>query len=267
MSNFSLNTALLKTAFKIDATYRFRVFIWMCMSLTWVIVYPVMWFAVYGERTALHGFSRLDVVTYFLLLLVVEYITLSYVEEDLHEQIREGQVSALLLKPVSFVRYFFFIHIGYKLFPLAIYAAVFTVAISLFHVPFSLPEQWLTIPLTLFSLLIAHFIAFNLKMILACAAFWIEEAEPVRILHWIVSNVFMGWVGPIVFFPHWFQLISEYTPWQYIMYFPVMVFLEQFTSQQLIRDFSIALVWLLILILVRRAVVSVAIRHYNAVGN
>lgn len=247
--------------------YRFRVLIWMAMSAIWVFVYPVIWIAVYGDRNELFGFARADLLTYFVGILVMEYLAQSYVDEDLHEEIREGKISALLLKPVSFVRYFFFVHIGYKIVPLLVYAVLISGAVFIFRVPFSAPAHWYTVPLFAASVVIGHLIAYNLKMILACAAFWIEEAEPLRVLYWIVCNLFMGWMGPLVFFPLWFQQLSTHLPWQYTAYFPIMVFLENVTKNQITYGIAVSVVWLVIAVILRSITVRHAIRRYNAVGS
>ncbi len=267
MSSRSLNWSLLKTSVKIDMHYRFRVLIWMAMSAIWVMVYPVVWLAVYGDRTELSGFSRSDLLTYFIGILVMEYLAQSYVDEDMHEEIREGKISALLLKPVHFVRYFFFVHIGYKLLPLGVYAVLITLGVSVLDIPFSLPTQWYTLPVFACTVVIGHLIAYNLKMILACAAFWIEEAEPLRVLYWIVCNLFMGWMGPLVFFPLWFQQLSTHLPWQYTAYFPIMIFLENVTVGAMTYGIAVSVVWLGIAVAVRHVVVRYSIRRYNAVGS
>lgn len=263
----SLNLSLITTSLKIDMTYRFRVFIWMCSGFSWVIVYPNVWLAIYGSRTVIDGLTRTDLLTYFIGILVMEYMLQSYVEEDLHEQIRDGKISAILLKPIDFVRYFYFLHTGYRLVPATVYVLLATFAIVFFHVPVTLPHHWVTVPLFLTSLALGNLIAFNLKMIVSVAAFWIEEAEPVRVIYWIVSSTFMGWVGPIVLFPHWFQKLSAAIPWQYTLYFPVVVFMEVVKGRQALTGLGIAAVWLLAIVLIRRWAVRKSLQHFNAVGH
>jgi len=239
----------------------------MSSATIWVVVYPAIWLAVYGTRDVIAGLTRDDLVTYFVCVLIMEYMTQSYVEEDLHEQIRDGKVSSILLKPVDFIRYFFFLHTGYRVLPLTIYLLLLFVSIIFLNLPFTFPEHLSTYVLWIVAIVMGNVLAFNLKMILSCAAFWIEEAEPLRAFYWIISNVFLGWVGPLIFLPLWFQHLSAALPWQYTLYVPVMIFLEAFTTRQLVMNFLVTGAWLCGAILLRRWVVRLSLRRFNAVGH
>jgi ABC-2 type transport system permease protein len=141
------------------------------------------------------------------------------------------------------------------------------VVITVFHFPFTLPQHLYTIPLLFLSILFGNLIAFNLKMIVSCAAFWLEEAHPVRVVYWIMSNVFMGWVGPLVLFPHWFQILSALLPWQYTLYTPVMIYMEVFNMHATLQSLLGAAIWLVIVTIARRIVLAKSLRHFNAVGH
>lgn len=256
---------LIKYGIQLELAYRMRSVIWTLQSLVWIIIFPVVWLAVYGPREVLIGFTKYDLLTYFVGLTLMEYLTESYAAQDMHYQIREGDFTKYLLRPMNPVSYFFWTHAGYRILRIIIFGSVFLAAYW-WGVPFSFPDQWYTWPLLLVALALGNLIAFNFAITIGCLAFWLEEAEPIMIFEWIATHILKGWIGPLVFLPLIVQQISMFLPFQYIIYFPLMVYLEKIALSDVGIGFTIALGWLVALYLIRRVVWHYAIKHYNAVG-
>lgn len=267
MSKPRLSTTLIKLGIQVDLQYKARSIMWMMHSLIWVFVFSAVWLSIYSEDQIIEGFSRYDIVTYFIGLLIIEHIVESFIAEDLNRKIREGGVSQLLLKPVSIMRYLYFDHLGYRITRIGVYLLVFSGAFLFFDAPFSVPQHWYMWLFMILAMIIGNFIAFFLSFIIGCLAFWFEEISHFIMVYWIVTTIPRGWSGPIDFLPTTLRHVFELLPWNYILYFPLMLFLEKRSGPEMLTGFAVATVWMIILFFVCTWVLKKSIKKYNAVGN
>lgn len=264
--NHRFATQLIMVGMQIDFAYRFRMLLWMSQSVIWCLIFPFLWLASYGGQDQIAGFTRSDIITYFIGIIVLEYIVESYVNVDVRNFVHDGRLTAILLKPVNMVTYFFYNQIGFRFTRAAIFIITLSVVFLLYPHVLSFPTHLSTYPLFFVGILLANLIAFNIKFMLGCIAFWVEETAGIDIFYWFISYIFVGWVGPIDFFPLWFQHLSALLPFQYILYFPLSIFLEQQSLFEIGKGLVFAGAWCVLLVIARRFLFARAIQRYNAVG-
>lgn len=258
--------SIMKMTVKSKIVYRMRLVMWALTTVVWVAVYPLVWLAVYDGQETLRGFTTTDILTYFIVIMLMDFVVTSYADDNLNADVRDGEVSNWLLKPISTTKFYFLYNFSVSL-PMTFIAFVVALAVALFSpIPLSYPGQWVTLPILLISMLLGVGISFNIKFMLGCLAFWFEEIKMVQYLYWFLTSLLAGWVAPLVFFPDWFARVSELLPFQYTLYVPVMIVLEKYTPELLTKWAVIAVAWLFLSWVARRFVWSRAIRRYNAVG-
>lgn len=261
-----LSTVLIRNGVAIDFTYRLRAVFYSAHSLIYTLIFPVVWLAIYGSRTVLFGYTRADLLTYFIGVMFMEHLVETYVDYDMNRQIRDGNISGILLKPVGVIWYFFWNQFGYRIVRLSFYAIVFIPVVFFFNVPFQFPTQLSTVGIFFIALVIGHIITFNIHTILGALAFWFEEAMQISTAYWMLTHMLIGVVAPIVFFPDWLQTVSRMLPFQYVIYTPLAIFLEKLSQPQMMDFLVIGAVWAIATTLLRIHVVKRAIANYNAIG-
>lgn len=264
MKNATLS--IMRMTVKSKIVYRMRMVMWAMTTILWVAVYPLVWIAVYDGQESIAGYSVEEILTYFVACMILDFLITSYVDDDLNTDIRDGEISNWLLKPISTVKVYFFYNFSVSLPMLVIACVVGSLILLLSPISFAFPENTTTWLLIGPMIVVGHIISFNLKFMLGCIAFWLEEISALQYAYALSASVLIGWVAPMAFLPEWFQAINNWLPFQYTLYVPVAIFLEKVDNTQILQWLAIALGWLLITSLARRAVYARAITHYNAVG-
>ena len=78
---------------------------------------------------------------------------------------------------------------------------------------------WLVVTVAL-----AFFMGFYVRYCLGLASFWLVDSGGLQGVFTILSGLFSGALIPLVFFPHWLQVLQFFLPFQYMVYVPAMVF-------------------------------------------
>ena len=89
----------------IDATaYGSTTFVWFLIALLELLVPMAIWFSATPINGTFGGFTRLQLLAYYALMAVVGNFTFWWVHFNIEEDIRSGDLSNILIKPVSYFR-------------------------------------------------------------------------------------------------------------------------------------------------------------------
>src|SRR5215470_13718153 len=150
----------------------------------------------------MRGYDYGTMIYYYLLtILVSNLVTPTEDEWQIAADIREGQINALLTKPMSYLAYRFSIFCSGRL----VYTFVTLPPIALiflyFHNYVTLPHDPLTYLLAIISTLMAAFIQFFITYSLAMMAFWILEITTVVFIVYSFEYFLGGQMFPIDIMP------------------------------------------------------------------
>ena len=227
-----------------------------------------LWRALFASRKqAIGGYEFHSMVFYFLLTIFASnLITPTEDEWQIAADIRDGQINALLVKPVDYLAYRISLFLGYR----AIYSAV-TLPLVLglfawFHSYVSAPQHALTWLWTALSLGMAAFLQFFLAYAVAMLAFWILEISTVVFIIYSFEYFLSGHMFPLDLMPAWLRAVLDWMPFTYELFFPVAVFLEKVQGAALFRGLAIQAGWVFVSWMVGRIMWSRGLRHYGAYG-
>lgn len=227
-----------------------------------------VWRAIYGGTSGeIAGYDFGEMIFYFLLVLLIEnLVTPNEDEWQIAAEIREGQLSSLLLKPFDFLAYRTCIFAGSRLLYTAVtiipVAAVFWWYRSFLHWP-SHPETWVWFTI---SLVMAAAIQFLIAFALAMLAFWILEISTVVFILYSFEYFLSGRLFPIDAVPGLAGTVLRLLPFPYELYFPVAVLMEKIRGPGLMTGLLVQAAWVLLCFLLARTLWSAGIRRYEAVG-
>ena len=227
-----------------------------------------LWRALFASRgQPVGGYEFHSMVYYFLLtILASNLITPTDDEWQIAGDIREGQLNALLVKPINYLAYRISLFLGYR----AIYSAVtlplFIVLFTCFHSYLRAPEHALTWVWAALSLAMSAFLQFFLAYAVAMLAFWILEISTVVFIIYSFEYFLSGHLFPLDLTPLWFRGVLEWLPFTYELFFPVAVFLEKVQGAALWRGLMIQAGWVALGWFVGQTMWSRGLRHYGAYG-
>ena len=206
-------------------------------------------------------------ITYYLTVSIVDALTA--VNEDdwqIVAEIRDGQISQFLLKPIDYLTY------RLVLFGAGRFVYLLTAAIPLggfifyYHDSFLLPSEasvylWFSI-----SLILTGLLQFFVSYTMALLAFWILEIDTLIFMLFAIEYVAGGHLFPLDLLPQSFISLLVYTPFPYLLYFPASIFLGRTSGDLLTTGLIIQLFWVVFAYAAALFIWEKGIRKYESVG-
>lgn len=258
------------TAFLINweqsLVYRLNFTLWRVRSVLQLLLVYFIWWTVFQNQTQVFGYTQMTILTYILVSAVIRAITLSSRVIDVAGQINEGSIANFLVKPLSFIGYFFVRDIADKL--LNILFVMFEITILIY---FLKPLVFLQTNLAILGLFtLATFLAlllyFLMAFVLGLSAFWLENSwGPYFLLLTFVESL-GGGLFPIDILPKVLAQALMLTPFPYLIYFPAKVYLGTMTSVEIWQGFLILFFWVGFLWFFLLKILQAGFKKYTAVG-
>ena len=204
---------------------------------------------------------------YYLLVAVVDVLTA--VNEDdwqIAADIREGNISQFLLKPVDYLWYRFALFVSGRIAFVAVAAVPLAVFIFCFR-QYILPPASLTAVLVFpVALLLTALLQFFISYAMAMLAFWLLEISTFIFILFAFEYLASGHLFPLDILPPTLQHVLYLTPFPYQMYFPISIYLGKSSGLELWRGLGFQLMWVLAAYVFARWMWRRGIKKYSAFG-
>ncbi len=227
-----------------------------------------IWRAIFvGSKATVGSYDYASMIWYFLLIILVDnLVTPTEDEWQIAADIREGQISAFLTKPLNYLGYRFSLFLSYR----AIYTVVTLLPLAAVFFWFRdfvvLPKHLETWPLFFLSVGMAASISFLIAYTLAMMAFWILEISTIVFIFYSFEYFLNGQTFPLDIMPPWFQQVLKFLPFPYEMFFPVQVFMEKVQGRDLWVGLAAQTGWVFLTWVAARTLWKFGVRKYQAVG-
>ncbi|MGH2538052.1 MAG: ABC transporter permease [Candidatus Promineifilaceae bacterium] len=256
--------ALLGANWAIALEYRAQAVIWL-LSFIFPLVMMVVWLAVVDEVGPAAGWDKSDFISYYVAGLLVNYLTLSWIVWDWDEDIRTGNFSFKLLKPLDPFHHYLSNSLGWKLFILAVMGPPLAILVWLspqVTLP-GLPSHGLAAVLAI----ITGF-AVNLLMNAAVAmvAFWSTQAGNLGGLLAGIGQFLSGFIAPLPLFPAGIQQVARLLPFRGTFGLPIEIMLGRLSGPEIAFGVAVNLAWIAIFLGIYRTLWRLGLRRYEAVG-
>lgn len=261
--------SVFKISFQQEFVYRLNFIMWRMRNILQIFLVFFLWDAVFANSDRLiFGYDRAQVLTYVFGLLIIRAFVLSARAADVAGEISRGDLSNHLLKPFSYFKYYFARDLSSKSLNL-IFAVFETMVLYLIlKPPFFLQTNALNLILFLIAIIIAVLIFFILLFIVSSVPFWLPEAG--WGMHFLVTVVIVDFLSgalfPLDILPVAIQNILNLTPFPYLIFFPLQVYLGKIAGFTLIRGLLISGFWVIALWLLMNAIWKRGLKAYQAHG-
>ena len=229
-----------------------------------------VWRAIYegkGEGGDVAGYGLSQMISYYLVVTLVDMFT-AVTEDDwqIAADIREGTISQFLVKPINYLGYRFALFFSGR----TIYTLCALVPVGCFI--YYLREHFLWSPdvittiCFLVSVALTAVLQFLISYTLALLAFWILEVATVIFMLFAFEYVAAGHMFPLDILPPAVHSALQFTPFPYLLYFPVSIYLGRASGPEIISGICIQATWIILAWCLARVVWSRGIRKYGAYG-
>lgn len=258
--------SLVRVEWAIMLAYRSESLIWMIGAFVQPLVSLAVWLSIHESGYAT-GYSAGQYILYFIGVLVMDRLTRSWDVWELDRDIREGTISAKLLRPFHPVHWSMAANLVYKAFftllliPCWLLLAVFVPALRL-------PLDALGYVYTLAALVLASNIRFLIGYEFGILAFWTNKATAVYMLYEGVHLFLAGRIAPLSMFPEAVAEAARWLPFYLTVGFPVELMMGEFAGKhELVAKYMLLQVgWLLLFAVLFRVMWRSGIKKYGAVG-
>lgn len=228
--------------------HRARPLIYVFTYLISTLIFFGFMKGIFEGRDMIHGWSLDGITIYYFLLIPMAGILLSHPEFPIvRDDIEKGELAGRLLKPFSYYWQRFYIEIPVRLFQGVIGIILFFILSYYFKLNFNLLIEINKLLPLLIIFVLAYFICFTLKMILAIIALWTTDIRGLREMLDTVIYIFAGYVLPITLLPDLLKEIADKSPFPYMIYYPVVAMQGKLTVFQMWDIVYAQLFWIILL--------------------
>ncbi len=254
-----------KTTFAAMLQYRASLAIWMIGHVLEPLVYLIVWSTVSTSSGGSVGaYTTRDFAAYFLVMMLVNHVTYTWIMYEFEYRVREGGLSFALLRPAHPIHADIADNISSKLITLPFMLLIAFVLALIFR-PTIVFAPW---ALAAFfpAVLLAFLLRFLLEWTLALTAFWTTRVGAVNQTYFVAMLFLSGQMAPLSLFPPPVRIAAAVLPFQWMVSFPVQLFLGQLTPVQAAEGIFAQVVWVGIAFVLLRLVWQAGVRVYSAVG-
>ncbi len=254
-----------KTTFAATLQYRASLLIWMISHVLEPLIYLVVWSTVSSSSGGSVGdYSTADFAAYFIVLMLVNHVTYTWIMYEFEYRVREGTFSVALLKPVHPIHSDIADNISSKVITMPMMILIAVGLVYVFHPTVATP-LW-AIVAALPALFLAFLVRFFLEWTLAQVAFWTTRVDAINQVYFVLVLFLSGQIAPLTLFPAFVQVLANILPFRWMVGFPVELLLGRLTPAEALTGVGIQLVWVVIAYRVLRFVWSRGVKVYSAVG-
>ena len=265
-SLFDFYVTRARTQIQSEFQYRAATYFWMIGMLAEPIVYLVVWTRIAEEHGgSINGVTTGEFAAYYIVWTLVRNMNIVFTPYGWEWRIREGQLSAALLRPLHPLHDDLAGFAGWK--PVVILMWL-PVAAALW-VAFDpvLDPTLLEMCVFFFAIWGAYLIRTMFMSTLGMITFWTTRVSAIFEIFIAAELLLSGRLVPMQVMPQWVQEVADFLPFQWSFYFPIESLVGDLSTRELLGGLAMQAFWIVALTGITLFVWRFAIRRYSAVGN
>jgi ABC-2 type transport system permease protein len=265
--------AIFRVSLSERMTYRGDFFIGTLLRFLPMVTTILLWNAIYtgsGQKelgSANLRFSYREMIAYLLLTNISRmFSSMPGLAGGIAREIREGTVKRYLIQPIDMIGYLLLYRVAHKVTYIIMsflpYALLFFVCRGYFD---GFPDPW-TMAGFAVSLVLSFLVGFFFEVSVGMVGFWFLEVTSLLYIVMTLNFFISGHMLPLDLLPApWADLLKA-LPFQYMAYFPAVIFLGKVKGAALYEHLIRALFWALFFMVLARVLFRLGLRRYSAFG-
>ena len=260
----------MRTQIQTQFQYRAATYMYTLGMVAEPTIYLVVWTTIADSHGgSVGGIDSGQFAAYYIVWTLVRTMNVVFTPYGWEERIREGQLSAQLLRPLHPVHYDLGWFAGHKIPWLVMYLPIAAGLSLVFHPTF---DPWFDpslLEFVVFSIAIwgAYLIRTMFLSMLGMITFWTTRVSAIFELAIAAELLLSGRLVPLPLMPDWAERLAELLPFMWTFYFPIAALVGDFSTAKLLGGLAAQLFWIVLLTGLTMVTWRHAIRRYSAVGN
>jgi ABC-2 type transport system permease protein len=229
----------------------------------------LLWQAIYAGagRSDLDGFRYREMIAYLLLTHISRmFSSMPGLAAGIARDIREGTLKRYLIQPLDLIGYLVSYRVAHKVAYIVTsavpYGLLFFVCRGFFD---GLPDAT-TLAAYAVSLVLSFLVGFFFEVSVGMVGFWFLEVTSLLYIVMTLTFFISGQMFPLDLLPQPWAGLLKVLPFQYMAYFPAVVFLGKIKGWALVLHLLGELAWALAFMVLARVLYRFGLRRYSAYG-
>jgi ABC-2 type transport system permease protein len=234
----------------------------------------LLWKAIYEgagrKESDMAGFRFNEMIAYLLLTHISRmFSSMPGLAAGIAREVREGTLKRYLLQPIDMISYLLTYRVAHKVAYIATsvlpYALLFFVCQVTLGVFDRFPDA-ATLGAYAISLILGLLVGFFFEASVGMVGFWFLEVTSLLYIVMTLNFFISGQMMPLNLLPQPWFLLLKFLPFQYMAYFPAVVFLGKVEGAELWFMLLGELIWAVAFMVLARVLFRIGLRRYSAFG-
>ncbi len=257
---------LFKTHWQNTLAYPISFWMWRFRQVLATFASLTVWLAIFKGNAQAFGYTQDTMISYIFLIGFLQSIILATQTGGLGQQIYEGEISNVMVKPLKVLGWIGAIDLADKAynFTFLIFETILLYFVFKPHLVFPNPQFLLAFLVTVILGAILFFLS---MLLIGVMGFWSPDNWGIRFLFYMFIDFTAGRLYPLNILPTPIQNTLSWTPFPYFSYFQSQIFLGKLSWGQIEHSFLVLLLWVILLALLFRYLWLKGLKSYGAMGH
>ena len=250
-------------------TYRADFLVGTVLRFLPIVTTVLLWRAIYegSGQAELGGFNYREMIAYLLLTNISRmFSSMPGLAGGIAREVREGTLKRYLIQPLDLLGYLFSSRVAHKVAYITMsflpYAGLFYICRGYFD---GFPDATQMLAYAA-SLVLAFVVGFYFEASVGMVGFWFLEVTSVLYIVMTLNFFISGHMLPLDLLPQPWAGLLKVLPFQYMAYFPAVVFQGKVRGTELLLHLALELFWAVAFAVLARALYRAGLRRYGAFG-
>lgn len=224
------------------------------------------WQALLAGKSAFLGYTGEQMLSYVLAMNILRSFVFTGRGWELVGEISHGRISSYLVRPMSYQGYALALDMAQKTIHLAAGFLEVGLLVLIVKAPVyapRAPSAWILFALTV---ILSSLLFFVMEFLVASLAFWTSESGGPLFCFELFLQFAAGSFFPLDVLPQYLQTTLAMTPFPYMVFFPLNIYLERLASGEAVRVLAIQALWLTVFFAASRFLWNRGVQSYSAEG-
>lgn len=254
-----------RTAVMTQFQYRTSNYFYMIGMVAEPVIYLVVWSTVAAAQGGeVGGYTPGAFAAYYIVWTLVRNMNIVFTPYGWEWRIKDGELSASLLRPIHPLHFDIAYFAGWKLVVIVLWLPLAAGLALVFRPTLSpTPLEVLVFAVAIWG---AYLIRTMFLWLLGMVSFWTTRVSALYELYFAAELLLSGRLVPMSLLPEWARALAGLLPFQWTFGFPIEALVGQLTPAQLLGGLGMQLLWILIGAGLVQLVWRAGVRRYSAVG-
>ena len=264
MADFYLTT--IRTQVQTQFQYRAATYMYLVGMVAEPVIYLVVWTTIARQQGGqVQGITVGQFAAYYIVWTLVRNMNIVFTPYGWEWRIREGQLSAALLRPLHPIHYDIAQFAGGKVIWVVLYLPIAAVLTLIFHPALSVTP--LEVVVFLVAIWGAYLIRTMLLWLLGMVTFWTTRGSAIFETYIMGELLLSGRLVPLKLMPPWAQTLAGFLPFKWAFYYPIETLVGNLSTAELLGGLAMQALWIAVGSFLVWVCFRSSVRHYTAVGN